>query len=206
MGETVLKPEIVARSIEVLRSRRIHSTFAGYLSVRWVAAASKRVTNLAPHFREFFETFLRIAGVPGQKPYIVPFSEEAPSAANLWFNRNVAGSYAPSSLRRVSPLRRVVAVHGSGTSARYSLRPRHWELAMEHLCYGSKVPVGSLAAFLYRDFAVNINPPTMSDLVSIFRFEFGYPPNEGKRQIEFEHLYEEDDPTDDTRNSFVSIQ
>jgi len=69
----------------------------------------------------------------------------------------------------------VLSVQGGGTGARYSLKPNHWRLARRYLCFDTKVPVGSLAAFLYRDFAVEAKSPTISDIVSIFRTEFGYP-------------------------------
>jgi hypothetical protein len=203
---TFSKPFVVANALRNLRRQRIHRTFVGYLCIRrWSAARHDSDTKLKPDFREFFDTFLRLPGAPDRKPYVIPFCEETPTAANLWFNDNVAGSYAPSSLRPVSPLHQVVTVEGQGRNATYSLKPRHYELARTHLCFGQKILAGSLAAFLYRDYAVNSARPSVADVVAIFRTEFGYHPVDGQPNPEFAGLYELDDPTEGRADWFEYV-
>lgn len=88
----------------------------------------------------------------------------------------------------------VIDIQGSRKDARYSLRPRHWELARTHLLFGQQIPVIPLAAFLYRDYGVNTSDdPTAAHLTAIFRTEFGYSPESAaSANDEFDHLYTRD--------------
>jgi hypothetical protein len=90
---------VVARSFWRLREQKIHPNFAGYLCLKRTAARDGRTTDLRPDFKAFFDTFLRVSGGSEDRPYLKPF----PSDVKLWFNPNVAGSFAPSSLRPTSP-------------------------------------------------------------------------------------------------------
>ena len=63
-----------------------------------------------------------------RQPYIKLFTEQKASSKNLWLNENVAGSYAPSSLRPDQPFRQVVNISGR----KYSLPTNHAQLAFEH--------------------------------------------------------------------------
>lgn len=186
----VVRSAIVADALEQLRARRIHRHFAGYLSVVRVAAGAGKTKDLRPGFREFFKTFLRVPDAPEDKPYVVPFCEGPASDASTWFNRNVAGSYAPSSLRPGLPFLQVVSVAGRGRAARYALRPKHWKRASTHLCIDEKIPVVPLALFLYRDFAIETSNPSVADIVGVFREEFGYNRGPKKEPTEaFSRLY-----------------
>jgi predicted ATPase len=104
-------------------------------------------------------------------PYLKPFTDVKPSIKNLWLNENVAGSYAPSSLRPDQPFRKVVDV---GVNKKYSLRKNHAQLVREHLLHGEMVPLADLAIFLYRDYGLIGNSPEISDLINAFAVDFGY--------------------------------
>lgn len=179
MAQFVVKPQIVADCLEELRNQRIHNNFAGYLCVKRTAFREGRTDNLQVNFKEFFDTFFRVEDAPSDKPYAMPFWDSPPSAANKWFNDNVAGSYAPSSLRSGSPFRKVINVEGSRRAAdiRYSLLDNDAQLALRHLLYNTKVPALSLATFLYRDFAISVDDsevPTSHAMVQVFQTEFGF--------------------------------
>jgi hypothetical protein len=179
LAQYIVKPAIVAACLEELRNQRIHNNFAGYLCVKRTAFRDERNDNLQVNFKEFFDTFFRVGDAPSDKPYAMPFWDAPPSEANKWFNENVAGSYAPSSLRSGSPFRKVIKVEGSrrASDIRYSLLEDDAKLALKHLLYNTKVPALCLATFLYRDFAVETDgdeEPTPHLLVRIFQEEFGF--------------------------------
>jgi hypothetical protein len=108
MSQYFTKPEVVAQSLALLRKQRIHPNFAGYLCLKRASAQSGVEIKVRAKFKEFFDTFLSVPDAPSSKPYVMPFCDTAPSEANKWFNRNVAGSYAPSSIRGGSPFARVI--------------------------------------------------------------------------------------------------
>jgi hypothetical protein len=175
----IVKSAIVADCLEELRNQRIHNNFAGYLCVKRTAFRDGRNDNLQVNFKDFFDNFFRVEGAPSDKPYAMPFWDAPPSEANKWFNENVAGSYAPSSLRSGSPFRKVIRVEGSRRAAdiRYSLLEDDAKLALKHLLYNTQIPALSLATFLYRDFAISVDEgavPTNHAIVQVFQEEFGF--------------------------------
>lgn len=191
----VLRREAVDDAVNTLANRRIHEHLPGYLATVWSATREARTDGLRPDFRGFHEYFMR---VPGREefPYLRPFNSAvrrtAAGANSIWFQSNVAGSYAPSSIRAGQPLWRILEVSGRGASATYALRPNHPALALEHLAFGTLIPAAALATYLYREFA--FDTPSLALLVSIFRFEFGYE-TEGGAPIEstgFQTLYADD--------------
>lgn len=179
MAQYIVKPQIVTDCLEELRNLRIHNNFAGYLCVKRTAAQERRNDNLQVNFKEFFNTFFRVPGAPSRKPYIQPFWDSPASAANKWFNQNVAGSYSPASLRPDSPFRKVIDVEGSRSPStiRYRLRKGDAKLAFRYLLFKTKVPALPLATFLYRDYAISgydNEKPSPYHIVKVFQTEFGF--------------------------------
>lgn len=144
----------VKASIEVLAKLNAHRALAGYLCVLNAAAIERRTVDLRPDFRGFFDRFFRIGEPPSKKPYAVPFARGAKS---ILFNENVAGSYAPSSLRPVNPLHSLMEIKGGGGQASFTLRANHIEQALELLLPNS-LPIYAFACFMYRDFGFTLNP------------------------------------------------
>ena len=165
----VIKKKIVADCFKRLRSQKTHEHFAGYLCLQRQSARLSRLANLEPDFAAFFDEMFSVGKPPAGTPYIKPFISQKPGKDNLWLNKNVAGSYAPSSIRNT--LRKVVEVDSAG---RYTLKAQHAQLAFEHLLHSRQLPVAELAVFLYRDFGLVDDATTIRDLIDIFAYEFGY--------------------------------
>jgi hypothetical protein len=181
--KVLIKKEIVAQCLKNLRQRRTHEHFAGYLCLQHRAAASGGIEKLQPNFAAFFDQFFRVSGRPDANPYVKPFINQEPSRDNLWLNRNVAGSYAPSSLRNT--LKKVVTV----SDGKYSLRSNHAQMAFEHLLLRNRVNAVDLAVVLYRDYPFVGSGLKIEDVVSVFASEFGYGATGGGRTTDFDTLY-----------------
>ncbi|WP_414657255.1 hypothetical protein ACINK0_02605 [Deinococcus sp. VB343] len=165
-----IRNELIIEALSALRSRKVHPLFAGYLHLQQRCGELGRLTDLEPEFLSYFKQFYYIPGHPFGTPYIRIFTDKSASATNLWLNSNVAGSYAPSSLRPNQPFRRVVKIEDK----RYSLYDDHSKLSLEHLMYGSKLDASELALFLYRDYCFDIDRISIDVLLDVFCYEFGY--------------------------------
>jgi hypothetical protein len=170
----VLNSKVVASAVQRLRKTKIHPHFAGYLCIKRTCRIAGTTVDLRPNFLDFFVEYLRPSDGEENKPFIRPFKENGDPASDVWANKNVAGSYAPSSLRGVAPFRKVVDVIGGGASAKYSLFADYPNLALEHLLFGKKLSIVWLAVFLYRDFGFSDANPTISDLVKLFQDDFDF--------------------------------
>jgi hypothetical protein len=103
----------------------------------------------------------------------MPFSERGTDARAHYFNENVAGSYAPSSLRGGQAFSKVIDVEGQGGAARYSLKDQHGSLAVEHLLFGNRTAALDLAILLYRNWTLDLEQPTGSNVLGLFSEDFG---------------------------------
>ncbi len=170
----IIRREIVARALQRLRAQKTHALFSGYLHLQQQTGILGRLDNLQPDFLHFFDRFFKVPGHPLGTPYIKPF-ERSPSRKNLWLNKNVAGTYAPSSLRPDQPFRKVVSIN-EGT---YSLFEDHASQARSRLL-SEPIQVADLAVFLYRDYGIDSPyPEHFQNLIDIFAYEFGYAAIEG---------------------------
>ncbi|WP_242096725.1 hypothetical protein [Sphingomonas sp. CROZ-RG-20F-R02-07] len=144
----------VRQAMATLIGLGAHRSVAGYLAVLNEAATAQREDKLRPDFRAFFDRFFRIGDPPQKKPYAVPLTTNPNS---ILFNANVAGSYAPSSIRPVSPLYNVLTIEGGGTQAVFTLREHHAELARQTML-PEALPLYAFATFFYRDFGFDSLP------------------------------------------------
>lgn len=168
-NEYVLTLEAVRWGVRELMAQRIHPFFLAYLHLRKEAARQESEQDIRPNWDELGE-FMRVSGGPPGKPYFRPlWHGKATDPGRYWLNPNLAGSYAPSSLRDVPY--RVIDTNGS----RFSLRPDHAELAREFLLYRETVPVVALGAYLYRDFAIVADAfPQPLDLARLVYRDFAF--------------------------------
>ena len=189
----VLTRDAVRDCIEALRGRRIHPYFPAYLHLRQRAAARGSTTGIRPRWPEL-SPFLQVGGAPPERPHFRPFTESKGAVDHEWLNPNLAGSYAPSSLRAGQPPLQVVEI--GPPPGTFTLRPKHWELARRHLLHGEKLPLMPLAGFLLRDFAFETDdaPPGSADLEAAFAQTFGYTDRSGPQELDY--LYDRE-PTAD---------
>ncbi|HHG3077874.1 TPA: hypothetical protein ACPVXB_003208 [Vibrio parahaemolyticus] len=201
--QLVIDIKAVKRSIEVLRSQKIHEHFPGYLFLKLESRQKGQTKDLKPPFKTFFDEFLKPGDAPEEKPYIRPFTRTGTPASDIWMNKNVAGSYAPSSIRGNSPLRHVVLVNDDKT---YSLNSNHAKLAFQYLALGSKIPSVSLAIFMLRDYGFEGESVDISTILSTFRDIFGFREEIESEKEEYQTLFLEDLSTykkfDSIYNSF----
>ena len=197
----LINQEAIASCLSRLRQRKTHEHFAGYLCLQYRAASAGRNDSLDPNFVSFFDQFFRVEGSPAGNPYIKPFIKTPPTESNLWLNKNVAGSYAPSSIR--STFKKVVGVK----NGKYSLRKNHAQMALEHLLCGVQINAFDLAIFLYRDYPLVGDAITINDFVEVFEIEFGYRMSNGNLNSDFNTLFSKELPqgiTDDSIEKYES--
>lgn len=197
---SLLKVEQVSSAVRDLQGRRIHNHFPGYLCLKWESRRQQRLDGLKPRFGAFFDEYLLVPGAPPGYRWYKPFRGRG-RPEEWWLNNNIAGSYAPKSLRdSFSGFVEVIGDEEEG--ATYSLLDQHWEGASSRLLYGSRLSVVSLAAYLYRDSIIETrNAPSARDLVAIFREEFGYPSSADGRE-EFTSLFDDRGAEQDTSSWF----
>ena len=148
----VLTVPTVRWAIDELRSAKVHPFFLAYLHLR-KHAGTDGTSVITPHWDELGDV-LRVPGGPPGKPYYRPlWHGNVDDRGRYWLNRNIAGSYSPSSLREVP--RRVVDL----VDSEFVLKPAHARLAREHLLFDKPLSAAALAAYFYRDYGFYPPPP-----------------------------------------------
>jgi hypothetical protein len=167
----------------MLLERETHQFFIAYLWLRRQSNLQGTQSAINPHWAEL-GGLLRVADAPTDRPYLRPFWSGNRPDGKEWLNSNLAGSYAPSSIR-LAP-REVIDTTAAGD---FILRKDHSSRALSKLLLGNQMPVVPLACFLFREygFISDIEPAT-DDLIRIFREEFGYSSSD---EHEFQTLYVE---------------
>jgi len=181
--------DAVREAVRNLRTRKLHPNLAGYLCIKHDLRTSSNGQLVKPKFKGFFDEYLAVNG--GPEPYLVPFKGTGSLESSPWFNNNVAGSYAPSSLRDGGAFLKVCAVDRD--TGQFSLRKKHANLALDGFASSQKIPAVSLAVFLYRDTLFeSAKPLDVNKLLSVFRDDFGYRERNDKEAQEFLILFFED--------------
>lgn len=185
----VLTVEGVRKAISRLEYRFIHQHFAGYLAI----LRAKRQHSASPvhmsDILEFHDRYLRAADAPDEAPYVRPFTQ---GHGLQQMNRNVAGSYAPSSVRENGKIGKVMSVLGSGRDATYDVRANHATIALDIFLQNQKAPAASMAGFIYRDYGFKMDTRSMSSVVKLFRDEFGMRASLPDERAIFDTLFVDD--------------
>lgn len=147
-----------------LCSANVHVHFLGYMCLLEAAVAQGKTHGLRPAFKRFFDRYFAAAGMSESHPYLHPFARPPTQY------KNVAGSYAPSSLRDVAPLREVAELSNDRT---WALRNSHAAVARKVMLHEQPLPGLAFATFLYRDYGFSKDSATPDGLEGIFRSEFG---------------------------------
>jgi hypothetical protein len=169
----VLEVPVVRWAIQRLTSRPVHPFFLAYLHIRARAIQTGDQSSIQPAWGDFGEAYLSIPGGPPGKPYYRPFLEgEVLDRSRYWMNSNLAGSWAPSSLRQGQEPLNVVRIADRG----FALDPGHSARARSHLLHDRALSVLPLAAYLYRDYGFidTGRAPTKSDLIETFGQDFEF--------------------------------
>lgn len=184
MPDWVLTRNGARNCIAMLREQSVHPYFPAYLHLRQRAAAEARLTNLRPDWDELSK-FLQVRGAPSDRPHFRPFTLGTVAGDQEWLNPNLAGSYAPSSLRMGQPPLKVVEL--STVRGSFNLRPKHWELAREYLLGDERLPLAAVSGFMLRDFAFENYPttPGYDELEAAFAETFGYDDQSGPVELDF---------------------
>lgn len=176
--------QAVQWAIRTLQRCKIHPFFIAYLHIhkRSVVTASRTVHPIWDELAEL----LTVADGPPNKPYYRPFwHSNLDDEGRYWLNRNLAGSFAPSSIREIP--RRVVSVTGS----EYTLLDDDVHLALDNLLYGTRVSGVAMGTYLFRDFGLVTDDggmPAPTDPAEILRREFMFDNDE------FSILFSDDGP------------
>ncbi|MFI6686279.1 hypothetical protein [Streptomyces sp. NPDC050485] len=194
----VLTLRVVRAGIDTLQGQRIHEQFPAYLHLRQRALASGSLTDIEPAWNEVGE-LLNMPGGPPNKPNYRPFaSRNLKDPSGYWFNRNLAGSYAPSSVRSTSQF--MLNPAGDG----FALPSDHASQALTTFLKGTKVPAWALAAYYLRNYGFSFEGDGgYADLIVAFKQEFLF-----GQSSDFDILFEDEDPllTSDWYESFVPAE
>ncbi len=160
----VLKLQVVRSALDALRAQRIHEHFPAYLHLRQRAISKRSLTSIEPTWNEVAK-LLRVPGGPPTKPHYRPFSSHKVRDPSVyWLNPNLAGSYAPKSIRNTS--RFMLDASGDG----FALAQDHAQQALTILLFGVRVPAWAIAAYYLRDCGFSVDGEiSPDDLVQAFR-------------------------------------
>lgn len=161
----VLTIQVIKDGISALKKQRIHEHFPAYLQLRKLAVTTKKRTGLHPDWHDVGE-FLKMPGGPPTKPNYRPFSSrKRRDEAGYWYNPNLAGSYAPSSMRKTSGF----MLNGDS----YELPIDHAAQAFEQLLGRVKIPAWALASYYLRNYGFVFDGEGDHDeLIAAFKSEF----------------------------------
>lgn len=167
----VLRTDVVRWAIDALTTQRIHPFFLAYLHLHSLTPDEDSPTPVAPSWKSFGRRYLSMPGGPVNKPYYRPFFNEVSKPGRYWMNQNLAGSWAPGSLRDV-PLT-VVDISSEGT---FTLKRESGKLALENLLYGDPIPVLALSVFMLRNFGFKSDSgtPVEHDVEGLFLLDFNF--------------------------------
>lgn len=187
----VLTVEAVKAGIRALKGQLIHEHFPAYLHLRKLAVASGP-TNLQPDWKDVGD-LLKMPGGPPTKPHYRPFSSvNRKDESGYWYNRNLAGSYAPRSMRVTSRFML------DATGDNYELPSDHAQQALTRLLKDRKVPAWALAAYYLRNYGfIFEGEGGYDELIAAFKKEFGF-----EQGTDFGVLFEDSEPTSSPDNWF----
>ena len=192
----------VKRAVEKLSSTPSHEHFPGYLAIATKCNGFDAPFASQSDIVKFYDDYLRVPEAPDESPYLRPFKSRGFGPELM--NKNVAGSYAPSSIRAGGKFQEVIEVAGARKNAKYSLRPDHASKVLDRLLSGHKVPAASLMVFLLRDYGFKLSNRTVADAMLVFRTQFALRSNRSEERKMYDTLFE-DDSSDYSDSDLIDI-
>lgn len=144
----VLARDAVRWAIGLLGGQRIHPAFIYYLYLRKMAV----LDNLGQASASSVEVqdLVRMPGGPEGRSYYRPLRERGDRTGELlrsfWMQDNIAGSWGPASLKRMSPAAWLV-----DDANHYVVPENHATLAHEKLLFSSTVSAFAMAGYFLRN-------------------------------------------------------
>ncbi|MGQ3549252.1 hypothetical protein [Streptomyces rochei] len=166
----VVRTEVIRWAIDRLSTQRIHPFFLAYLYLHSLTPDENNPTPVSPIWGDLGK-YLVMPGGPPNKPFYRPFFTDIRKPERYWLNANLAGSWAPSSLRQVP--KKVVDVVDDGL---FLLKENSAELALQHLLYDEPVPALALSAYMLRNYAFSSDEgaPSEARIRALFLEEFNF--------------------------------
>lgn len=172
-----LRIEIIQKAIKHLQALHIHENFVVYMHVTRQGGQlsgkgePKQVAGINPDWLGEVRGWLDVPGGPPSKPHFLPFSSRGSDPARFWKGGNLAGSYAPSSLRAMKSLfvgpDKTYRIPATESGAVDTLKLK------ESLLDGTPIPAWAISAFIYRNrgFIASLEP-SGADLMEVFKEDF----------------------------------
>jgi len=197
----VLTLAAVKRAITTLQPLKIHETFVAYLHLRRRATGLGRFTNLDPDWQGDPHKWMKVPGGPPNKEHFRPFTSRGASLNAFWMASNLAGSYAPSSLRDKRSLY-VDSIDQYRLPTRVDGSPDP-DPILSQLLFESPAPAWAVAAYVFRnrlfeDDGGDSVTPGWPDLLDVFQDFFRWTDDERDALFSWSHpdtpCFEEFDP------------
>ena len=170
----------IRRAIGLLAARRSHEHLPGYFALLRHRLSSTPIGARA--IATFYDDYLRIRDAPPDRPYLRPFlsrrrdlplfERRAFQIHDILMNRNVQGSYAPSSIRAGKPFSKIIKVIDDDTpegEVKYRLATEHASIVLSDMLSGNRIPAFSLASFLFRDRLLRFEERRLDQLTAVLR-------------------------------------
>lgn len=187
----LLSIEAVKRSLTTLAGVHSHEHFPGYLALLRARSNANAISN-SETIVTFYKDFLSVVDAPERSPFLRPFRSRGVGNPITLYQKNVAGSYAPSSIRNTGPLSKVMNINNKDGVTSYELINEHWKTVLAEMLSGNKLPIVSTTMFLFRDYAFPMLQPNINDLISIFRTEFSISKEAENGDDIYETLFDDD--------------
>lgn len=100
----------IRNALETLKKVRSHEHFPGYLALLRDSNRINTVTN-SESIVNFYHQFLSVCDAPKNRPFLRPFRSRGVGNPITLYQQNVAGSYAPSSIRKNGPLSKILNIN-----------------------------------------------------------------------------------------------
>ena len=183
----VFTKDAVRRAMDRLSTTPAHEHFAGYLALLEAERHTKGGLHRSRFIKDFHQRYLTVAGLKDAMPYYSPVRN--PDAGEFKpFNKNVAGSYAPSSLRPDGPFMDAVDVRGKGQGVTYSLRSDHATVVSGSMLGSKRLQALALAVYLFRDYGFEAR--SLLAVLDTFRDQFALRANHADEAETFDALFD----------------
>lgn len=187
----------VRRAIDVLAHSRSHEHLPGYLALLRMRLHPKHGFMGMRDIEEFHADYLGFPDAPHDRPYLRPFLSRGKGPRLL--NRNLQGSYAPSSIRQRKPFSRIVELEATQVSLQgtndvnYVLVGDHADRVLAEMLLGHTIPATSLAVFLFRDRCLCLPEPEIDGLLMALRNFLHIGPDVPGGEEIFSTLFDDDE-------------